>query len=240
MPSLVLAAALVIHLALVSPWLGRLTYARLERERDRDEGILTRMFTAWTAELWALAAVALLIVGLSPQIDLAGVGFVLPADPETTAGMVVGAAIASVTAVLVAVRMNRTGRPVPGQAAFRAMLPRTPAERRGALVLSVSAGICEEIVFRGLLIALGTRVLGLPLPVAAGLALAVFVAGHLYQGWRGMAVVTLVGFGLTMLYLKTGSLLLPILLHAIADIRSLLLVPAGRRDTLDGAATVRG
>ncbi|GAB2490398.1 CPBP family intramembrane glutamic endopeptidase [Streptosporangium sandarakinum] len=240
MPPLVLAAALVIHLALVSPWLGRRSYARLERERDRDGRILTRMFTAWTTELWALAAVALLVVGLSPEIDLAGVGFVLPADPGTTAGMLVGAAIGLAVAVLVAVRMNRAGRPVPGQAAFRAMLPRTPAERRGALVLSVSAGICEEIVYRGLLIALGTRVLGLPLPVAAGLALAVFVAGHLYQGWRGMAMVTLAGFGLTMLYLRTGSLLLPILLHAVVDIRSLLLVPAGKRDTLDGVATVRG
>ncbi|MFI7042927.1 CPBP family intramembrane glutamic endopeptidase [Streptosporangium sandarakinum] len=240
MPSLVLAAALVVHLALVSPWFGKRSYERLERERDRDRGILVRMFTMWTTELWALAATALLIVGLSPEIDLAGVGLVLQADPATTAGMLVGAAIASAVAVLMAVRMNRAGRPVPGQAAFRAMLPRTPAERRGALALSVSAGICEEIVYRGLLIALGTRVLGLPLPVAAGLALAVFVAGHLYQGWRGMAMVTLVGLGLTVLYLRTGNLLLPILLHAVADIRSLLLVPAGKRDTLGSAATMRG
>ncbi|MFF0312424.1 CPBP family intramembrane glutamic endopeptidase [Streptosporangium sp. NPDC004379] len=240
MPSLVLAAALVVHLALVSPWLGRRSYARLERERDRDGRILVRMFTAWTAELWALAATALLVVGLSPELDLAGVGFVLPADAETTAGMLVGLTIASAVVVLVTVRMTRAGRPVPGQAAFRAMLPRTPAERRGAVALSVSAGICEEIVYRGLLIALGTSVLGLPLPVAAGLALAVFVAGHLYQGWRGMAMVAVAGLGLTLLYLNTGSLLLPIVLHAVADIRSLLLTPAGRRDTLDGIATVRG
>ena len=59
--------------------------------------------------------------------------------------------------------------------------------------LAVTAGVCEEIVFRGLLIAVGVHVLGLPLPVAAGLALALFAIGHLYQGPRGMIAVTLFG-----------------------------------------------
>ena len=57
-----------------------------------------------------------------------------------------------------------------------------------------------------------------------------FVAGHLYQGWRGMLPVTLAGFGPDHLYLRTGSLLMPILLHALIDLRGLVFTPQPRRE----------
>ncbi|WP_405144207.1 CPBP family intramembrane metalloprotease [Sphaerisporangium sp. NBC_01403] len=233
--SLALSAALVAYLAFVSPWLGKRSYARLERDRQ----MYVRMFVWWMSELWVLTGVALLIVGLSPDLSLARTGFVLPADAATTAGALTGVTLASAVAVLMIRRATRSRTRVPGQAAYEALLPRTPVERRLALAMSVTAGACEEIVYRGLLIALGVHVLGLPVPVAAGLALAVFVAGHLYQGWQGMLVVTLAGFGLSVLYLKTGSLVLPIVLHILVDARSLLLVPTSRPDRIGSTATVQ-
>lgn len=99
----------------------------------------------------------------------------------------------------------------------------------------MTAGVTEEIVYRGLLIAVGMGAFGLSENVAALAALAVFVAGHLYQGWRGMLAVTLIGFGLTALYLRTGSLLMPILLHALIDLRGLLLFPQPRRELVGNA-----
>ncbi|MBB5136784.1 membrane protease YdiL (CAAX protease family) [Thermocatellispora tengchongensis] len=235
-----LAAVLAAYLAVVCPLLGRRSYARLLRERDRDPNALTRAYAWYLAEWWTLAAAALLVVVLSPGIGPAAAGLALPADLSTTAGMLTGFAVVAVPLALVARRMARAGVALPGQAAYRALLPRTPAERRLALAVAVTAGICEEIVYRGLLIALGTRLLGLPVPVAAALALAVFVAGHLYQGWRGMALVTLLGFSFTVLYLQTGSLLLPIVLHILADVRGLLLVPRSRPDGIGRTATVPG
>jgi membrane protease YdiL (CAAX protease family) len=242
MTSSALCVTLVAYLAFVSPLLGKRSYDRLKRGREYDSGekVFIRMFGLWMAELWALAAVALLIVGLSTDLDLKRVGFALPTDPSITAGGLVGLAVTSVVVVLMVRRSITSTGMAPNQAGYEALIPRTPVERWFALAMSVTAGICEEIVYRGVLIALGVHLLGLPTPVAAGLALAVFVAGHLYQGWKGMGVVTLAGLALTLLYLITGSLVLPIVVHALSDMRSLLLTTDSRPDRIDSTATVQG
>jgi uncharacterized protein len=234
--TLVLSAALVGYLAFVSPLLGRRSYDRLARFRDQDPMVYRRMCTLWCAELWALAAVALLIVAVEPGLDAAGIGLVIKAPPSDTLGTIAGFLVAAAAGVFVLRRLAARGKSIPGQQAITHLLPRTMAERWYATGLSVTAGITEEIVYRGLLIAVGMGAFGLSENVAAFAALAVFVAGHLYQGWRGMLAVTLIGFGLTALYLRTGSLLMPILLHALIDLRGLLLIPQPRRELVGHAA----
>jgi len=59
--------------------------------------------------------------------------------------------------------------------------------------------------------------------VATIASAAIFGAAHFYQGWRGVLLTSLLGFGLARLYLSTGTLLLPILAHALIDLRFLLL-----------------
>jgi membrane protease YdiL (CAAX protease family) len=104
--------------------------------------------------------------------------------------------------------------------------PSTPAERRWAAAAALAAGIGEEIVFRGLLIAAGVGILGLPAWAAAVLAALLFGVGHRYQGLRGMIVTTCAAVVFTTLYALTGNLLVPIALHITVDLVSLLLVPA--------------
>jgi membrane protease YdiL (CAAX protease family) len=105
-------------------------------------------------------------------------------------------------------------------------VPRTPAERWWAVGVALTAGITEEAVFRGLLIAVGTQLYGLPLAVAVAASLALFVAGHAYQGRRGMVGVAVLGGLFTMVYLMSGSLLLAMVLHVCQDLLALLLIPA--------------
>jgi membrane protease YdiL (CAAX protease family) len=110
------------------------------------------------------------------------------------------------------------------------ILPRTTAERRAWAGLALSAGVTEEITYRGLLlIALATL-----LPDAAPLlvvtvAAVLFGLAHWYQGALGILVTGLLGGVLAALYLATGSLLLPIALHVLIDLRALLPIPAARR-----------
>jgi uncharacterized protein len=73
---------------------------------------------------------------------------------------------------------------------------------------------------------------GLPdgvLVVVAGVA---FGLAHAYQGVAGVVTTGLLGGVMAALYLSTGSLLLPVLLHAAIDLRFLLVparvLPAGR------------
>jgi membrane protease YdiL (CAAX protease family) len=106
------------------------------------------------------------------------------------------------------------------------MIPRTAGERWWVVALSITAGVVEETIFRGALIGVGTKVYHLPILAAAGAALFLFAAGHLYQGWRGFVGSALIGFVVSFIYVISGSLLLPIVAHALHDLISMLLVPA--------------
>ncbi|MFG1824187.1 CPBP family intramembrane glutamic endopeptidase [Microbispora bryophytorum] len=234
-PGLLLTVALTAYLAFVAPWLGKRQYDRLARRRDHDPRALVHAYRLWIAEEWVWVAVTALILVLSPGLGPADLGFAMPGHLDQVAPAVAGMTGAIVIGALVAHRLARSGRAVPGQAAVAELMPRTSAERWHGLAMAVTAGVCEEIVYRGLLIAFGVGVLGLSTTAAAALALVVFVAGHFYQGWKGMAVVALLGFWLTNVYLSTGSLLLPILVHIVIDVRGLACAPAPDRTTVGHA-----
>lgn len=99
---------------------------------------------------------------------------------------------------------------------LRDFLPHTRRELRSFGFLSVAAGICEEVVYRGYLMWLFGGVVGTLFAVFASSV--VFALAHSYQGGSGMAKVFLVGLGMAVLYLVSGSLWAPILLHALGDI----------------------
>lgn len=235
-PGLLLASALTAYLAFVAPWLGKRQYDRLARRRAHDPRALVHAYRLWIAEEWIWVAVTAAILMLSPGVSAADLGFTMPGNLGEVAPALAGMGAALAISVVTARRLARSGKAMPGQAAVAHLLPRTPAERWHALAMSVTAGVCEEIVYRGLLIALGVGALGLSTTAAAALALAVFAVGHLYQGWKSMLAVALAGCALTALYLATGSLLLPILMHALMDIRGLVCTPQPASKTVGQAA----
>jgi len=98
------------------------------------------------------------------------------------------------------------------------MIPRDGRELRAFSGLSITAGICEEIMYRGFLIWYLSHWLEL-IPAAAVAAL-IFGFGHAYQGWRGILLTAAVGAFLGAVYLISGSLFVPMLIHALMDIHS--------------------
>jgi membrane protease YdiL (CAAX protease family) len=82
--------------------------------------------------------------------------------------------------------------------------------------LSITAGIVEEILWRGFLIwYLGQF---MPLWAAALISALGFGMAHAYQGLSHLPQVTAVGAAFAGLYLLSGSIWLPIILHAAVDI----------------------
>jgi membrane protease YdiL (CAAX protease family) len=98
------------------------------------------------------------------------------------------------------------------------MVPHTADEHRWFMLLSVTAGICEELFYRGFLVWAFRPWLGLF--GAAGLSLLFFGLGHAYLGRSGVVRATIVGAVLGALALLTGSIVPSIVLHAMFDLCS--------------------
>ena len=96
------------------------------------------------------------------------------------------------------------------------MLPHTRFELRWFERLSITAGICEELLYRGFMLWYLFAFLGtVPAVLLAG---AVFGAGHAYQGWKGALGTGVLGVVFGAVYLLCGSLYLPMVLHALTDL----------------------
>ena len=101
---------------------------------------------------------------------------------------------------------------------LRALAPRSPEEFRAFSLVAVTAGICEEVLYRGVLMAVLVPVIGLwP---AVGLTSVIFGMGHIYQGVVGIVKTTLVGLVMALLTVFSGSLLVAIVLHTVIDLTS--------------------
>ncbi|WP_169739597.1 CPBP family intramembrane glutamic endopeptidase [Amycolatopsis taiwanensis] len=242
-PAVVLSIPLFVVLIL-DPLLGKRMYDRLEQRRDHDDRALKRSYWRIIGLEWSFVAIVALIIAVSPGARFSQIGLALPTkwfdaaalplSSSALAGMAFGLLVVGAAGWLVA-RKARTSGVRFGDGylklqranleTFKGILPRTADERRLAVAVSVTAGICEELVYRGFLIGFGVGVFGLDPYVAGGLAVLFFGLAHLYQGWLGTVRVTLVGIILTGLYLGTGSLVVPILLHAVMDIVSLVFAP---------------
>ena len=98
---------------------------------------------------------------------------------------------------------------------LRALLPQTADERRVFAVLSVAAGVGEEVAYRGYAIPVLVPVLG---PVGALLLTSVvFGVLHTYQGALGVLRTTVMAAVLAGGFLLSGSLLPVIVAHVLID-----------------------
>lgn len=121
---------------------------------------------------------------------------------------------------------------------LRRLLPRSAEERRVFGVLSVAAGLGEEIAYRGFALSMLTPMLG----VTGAAVVTSFVFGvlHGYQGLLGIVRTGVMGGMLAWGFLASGSLWPPIASHTLIDLAAGLWLgerlmspgrPAGVRGT---------
>jgi membrane protease YdiL (CAAX protease family) len=93
----------------------------------------------------------------------------------------------------------------------------------GCLLVAVVA-ICEETIFRGYLL---LRFAGVTrsMPFAVFLSTLIFTMGHGYEGGVGLAAVGVLGLFFALVYLRTQSLIAPIVLHFLQDFIGILVAP---------------
>lgn len=211
--------------------IGLLT-APLERRAYGSDSGPQRKLMAYgitIAVMWTAAAAAVWICGWGPLLQSSEAPVTwLPGARITAPAIGAGAATYLVIALLpllqslrgprwrmaYAAAMRRGFSRLPG------LLPNTGAERAAFILLSLSAGICEEILFRGFLIRLLHHgALALPLAGALAASSLLFGLGHAYQGFKGVLSTAVAGFCLGLLFLVSGNLIPAVVLHVLLDLQ---------------------
>ncbi len=211
----------------------RREYARFRRYRStaRRQAMMRR----WLVESLALfggTAVLVLLLTFPVVAPLLTVTQAVPAVAWLRdalagglgAGLLIGAGLGLVALTIVGVRSARREGGIIMVGDIAALLPRNRPELGWGAALSVNAGIVEEGLFRLALPALLVIVTGEPIS-AFLLAALVFGALHAYQGWVGVLATTVVGLLFTLLYVASGSILLAMVVHALFDLRTLVVIP---------------
>jgi membrane protease YdiL (CAAX protease family) len=105
------------------------------------------------------------------------------------------------------------------------MLPATVRERAWFFALAGTAGVCEEVLYRGYLVWYLMAWAWVFAPhqaflLAAAASSLLFGVGHAYQGARGVLLTAVVGAFLAAVYWITGSLFAGMLIHALMDLHA--------------------
>ena len=206
----------------VSAWSGALAVREARRETPPELTAAEKrsIYRRGSVMLWTLAAGTLVWWILAGR-DLASLGFAAPrwTWPAAAAALALLVWLAADTA-----RQTAPSRISGTRERWRTQNPYIPvsgAEFRSYTVLAVSAGICEEIVYRGFMIAVLRAWFG---PGWEGAALAVglpavfFGAAHVSQGWRGVVGAAGGALAWGFMVIETGSVWPGIGFHVLWDL----------------------
>jgi membrane protease YdiL (CAAX protease family) len=224
---LLASSALVAYLALVLPVAGRARYRSLQQATLVGPDLRMTAYRSSITRQWLMVALALgVLVAAGIPLDDVGLAPEVRFFSDLVPGLVLLVVVATGLALLLRhwpAARTRVLRPVA------ALLPRTTAERRMFAAVAVTAGVAEEVVFRGFLLVYLTEVVPqTSIGVAMVASSVLFGLAHTYQGVLGVLFTGLAGYWLAGLFVVTGSLLLPIVVHALVDLRLLLVLPRER------------
>jgi membrane protease YdiL (CAAX protease family) len=240
------AAALVQHLLflvllVVAPIWDLYAIPKLKRNVSSEYKIrYYKMICGW---MWLASVLAVVVIGLRPLFTInpspGEISWLLPhpwVHYLVEALMAIAFIIIVVLPAGMVIRKRLMKRPLKysaGAAALKSFgyfLPVTWTERRWWVFVSITAGVCEEVLFRGFMLHyLHVFPWMLNLTLALLISSVIFGIHHLYQGASGVAGTAIFGTFFGLLFLLTGNLLLPIILHAVIDLRLLVILrtPAG-------------
>jgi len=211
---------LVLFLVVVQPILGYYRFRRLAGGRDV---LPTRrklvIYATIVVTEWILVGVCALVLHRR-ELEIADLGLGQPGIETLLLGAMAAAAFSYAT-VVNARRFARTEwDSVPSHVRKVArILPANGIESLGFVPVALTAGFCEEVLFRGFLFFAFHQIMPSVFLALAATSV-VFGFAHSYQGPRGVVTTGILGGLLAALYWYSGSLWPGIALHAIIDLAS--------------------
>ena len=177
------------------------------------------LWKSWMAMLWGLSLAAILIWVYKAR-SWSLLGFQFPAGWRLWAS-------AAVILAMIALYAHSISRlrtmPIERKQTLQArlgihalMLPHTRAELVWFTALSLTAGFCEELVFRGYLFWAPQTLVGVS--GAAAVSCIAFALAHSYQGVAGVVKTGIIGALLMGSVLAFRSIVPAIIVHALIDV----------------------
>ena len=205
-------------LGVIVPWRGRQRLQQLLAKPRVESGERLSLYFSTIAFQWIAATVAAWRAW-AHGYTATQLGLAMPARFRLWAITVFGAVLIVTLQWLNLRRMGRSSSPLRGpiQALAERILPQSTKELIPFLALALTAGLCEEFLYRGFAMAVIGRT-GLPTGVVILLSSILFGLAHLYQGRAGFVSTMVLGilFGISRAAL--GSLLPVIVWHVGVDV----------------------
>ena len=213
---------ILIVLGVLVPWRGAVRVKRLLAQDALTTSQRLSLYASTIAFQWLLVAVIFwrsLSRHLSPNelgLAVAGVGQTL--------------AVALVVTALLCVNqwagVRKIARLLPGQRGFlfqftQKIMPQTSTESFAFFALACTAGLSEEFVYRGFVLAVFSRAFAdaaFPAFFAAVVTSAWFAMAHLYQGRRGIITTFVVGLLFCAVRIWSGNIVPAIAGHIGVDL----------------------
>jgi len=205
-----------LFLGVIVPWRGRV---RLNELRARGEVTSRERIGLYVSTIvfqW-LAAAIVAWRAWAHGFQLRELAIVRPSF-GTLAGAIVGAIAIGLFQWFNLRRVGGSGsRGDRMRQMGRAILPQSRAELVAFLGLAITAGVCEEFLYRGFTIAVLLR-FGLPGFLVVLLSSVLFGFAHLYQGRGGLIATMILGLAFGVMRMLTGTLMPPIFCHSAVDV----------------------
>ena len=229
--------AVTVFLAVRASRKDRREYQRFKRYRSTVRR--QAMFRKWLREsfvvfgglsvillalVWQFVPLLLADVNRLPLVRNVRSAYVDAGDVAYIITTVLVVAFVVVPLVLLFFVKPDDGEDLPSLGDIQALLPRNHAEVRLGALLSVNAGVVEELLFRLAMPALLYGAFGSPV-FALIVSVLLFGGLHAYQGASGILATSVIGAILLALYVATGSILVPIVVHILIDLRSFVAIP---------------
>jgi len=213
----ILFALLAFVLPLVVIWRGRSGELRI----PQDSGLKIRIYWMNSLILW-LGALTVIALWLISGRTLESLGVIWPVRGSFPHWMLIVATFGLLYLIDAIISWN-ISEPHPAAG----ILPTNWKEfRHFGTIVSLSAAICEEVIFRGFFITYLLIFLdGAPYAawIAIGGSSLAFGVAHMYQGGAALLKITMLSVLFAVLFVMTGSLVVVVVLHFAVDFISGLL-----------------
>jgi membrane protease YdiL (CAAX protease family) len=216
-----IAIVFFVLFAVVAPCVEFVGYPRLVRaSAERVPGARSRYYLLDILFLWVSTA-CLFTIWLLRGRPWTLLGLAVPAPLRLGFGLMLFGGylvIAFRQRTFLLAQPEVLRRTMRRSATMEALLPHTAAERRGFFLLALSAGFCEEVLFRGFVMWYVARWIGPVLAVAISAIL--FGLQHAYLGRQHVLNTSVAGAVFAFIVVASGSLWPAILIHAAMDLFS--------------------